>query len=210
MKLKEKFFNCAKSSPRGLAPVLKKWIVVNETYNKSEKWRDAIWWCNERANIGAFAAAVWLSGGVALEEYITRKKHKGSERAGRCDLSFRFTKNGDKFACEAKYLLLPLGGTLENKIKRQIEGNIAKAVKDARKLDKSEGRKLAFCFIVPRFSPTKKRPAIKRALIKLTSMLQEMRLDAIAWFFPKRTKDLRWTTNVCCPGVMLVVKTVHA
>lgn len=58
-----------------LLPILEQWISINKEYIEQHKSEDCLHWHNERANIGAFAGAVWKSGGYALEEYSAKKRH---------------------------------------------------------------------------------------------------------------------------------------
>src|ERR1035437_2626560 len=73
---------------RSLHPILKEWIRLNRTYSKRMQWEDCAWWANERASTGILAAAAWMAGGVALEEYSTKKVKKKEHRTGSCDLFF--------------------------------------------------------------------------------------------------------------------------
>jgi hypothetical protein len=87
---------------------------LNRIYGETLRWKDCAWWANERASIGILAAAVWKCGGVALEEYSTRKTNKKEHRTGRCDLFFAFGKN--HFACEVKQVFPRLKADQTNNI----------------------------------------------------------------------------------------------
>ncbi|MGH8746639.1 MAG: hypothetical protein ACREUK_09110 [Burkholderiales bacterium] len=56
-----------------LAPMLREWIRANAAYVKQCEDSDAPWWFNERAALSVVAAAAWLAGGIALEEYTAPK-----------------------------------------------------------------------------------------------------------------------------------------
>ena len=73
-----------------LHDVLNKWIDINIEYIEKYQFSDAMFWFNERANIGALAGAVWRLGGVALEEYSTIKGKGEGEYKGRNDLYFDY------------------------------------------------------------------------------------------------------------------------
>src|SRR5882762_7405548 len=87
---------------RSLDPVLWKWINLNLQFAKRTELRDCPWWYNERSSVGLLSAATWACGGLALEEYITRKANTGIHRRGRCDLRIELGRM--HFACEAKQL----------------------------------------------------------------------------------------------------------
>lgn len=62
---------------------------------------DIALWYRERPQVGLFAAAVWKSGGIALEEYGTTKLEAGAARRGRGDLFIKIAGTG--YLCEAKH-----------------------------------------------------------------------------------------------------------
>jgi len=59
---------------RGLKDALSEWTILQKKLVHTLGSEDAPWWYNERASISTFAAAVWLTGGVALKECMTSKK----------------------------------------------------------------------------------------------------------------------------------------
>lgn len=74
------------------------WVKVLKKYAKMSNHEDSIHWHNERTNIGALSAAVWLNKGVSLEEYSSSKTT--DQTHGRVDLYLHL---GDfKAVCEAK------------------------------------------------------------------------------------------------------------
>lgn len=89
-----------------LEPLLRTWVRLQRKYCTAWEWDDVSWYYNERASLSLFAAAVWMSGGVALEEYSTEKYHTPlrSRRLrpymGRSDLGFRHSRRD--FIAEAK------------------------------------------------------------------------------------------------------------
>lgn len=72
--------------------LVKAWGVVLDRYLQQERESDIPYWNTERSLTGFLAAAVWISGGVALEEYATdrHEENHDDQRAtvskGRCDL----------------------------------------------------------------------------------------------------------------------------
>lgn len=76
-----------------------KWFEMSKKYEEKYNSKDSIHWYIERTNVGALASAIWLCGGVAIEEYPTTKEKYGDYK-GRCDLFFEL--DSLKAVCEAK------------------------------------------------------------------------------------------------------------
>ncbi len=78
----------------GLSELLHGWLDAQGDYMAAMNFEDRPWSYNELAVTGFLAAAAWrLNGGVALQEYRTRKGHLEKDRwLGRCDL---YTLVGD-------------------------------------------------------------------------------------------------------------------
>ena len=193
---------------KSLQPVFRKWIKLNRDYAESMKWRDCGWWSNERATTSILAAAAWMSGGVALEEFSTRKGKRKENWAGRCDLFFKVSTN-KKFACEIKQVFFtkPEAGG-KAKIKRAFES----ACEDAEALDSTEGRQLGICFVTPRFRPSPKLEVVRRAaeyVQQIRKERKEFNFDVIAWFFPKNGVRMEWKGHKrTCPGVIVPVREI--
>lgn len=83
-----------------IEPILDQWVRLHEEYINENKSTDCLYWYNERANVSAFAGAVWKSGGFALEEYSSLKGSEEDRANGRVDLYF--SKNNHKAIAEAK------------------------------------------------------------------------------------------------------------
>jgi hypothetical protein len=76
---------------RDLEPALKKWIKIQRVYHLANKEGPFVY--RERPQIGLLSAAIWASGGIALEEWGRKKVRPGETEAvesysGRCDLWF--------------------------------------------------------------------------------------------------------------------------
>lgn len=76
---------------KSLEPAFKKLLLVHQKYIDREEG-DYPHWYSERPHVSLLAAAVWLSGGTALEEYRTTKTKGGKNKSGRCDLGIRTNK----------------------------------------------------------------------------------------------------------------------
>lgn len=109
----------ASKNLKSLETVFDNLKTVHEHYINCNK--DKLYWCGERSHVGLLSAAVWASGGTALEEYADRKL-KGAERRkpgrpkpaeydqGRTDLWIEFRNN--EIECEAKLVRINLGGAI--------------------------------------------------------------------------------------------------
>ena len=190
---------------RSLHPILKEWIHLNRRYGKTMWWEDCAWWANERASTGILAAAVWTCGGVALEEYTTKKVKKKEQRTGRCDLFVKVGKN--KFACEIKQIFPRLKDGQPDDIS-DVEAKFESACEDARNLSPQEGRRLGICFVTPRF-PRSQIPYVDKCLKEYLDYFQKLNFDAIAWCFPKEARNMRWPENDrIYPGVIVLIREI--
>ena len=193
----------------GFRVVLRTWIRLNRIYGETLQWQDCAWWANERASTGIFAAAVWKCGGVALEEYSTKKTKKKEHRTGRCDLFFAFEKN--HFACEIKQIFPRLKSGRTNNISEVAE-RFNLACDDARNLFPKEGRRLGVCFVTPRFSSSQIEhmdDCLKDYLNGLLQNRKKLDFDAIAWFFPEEARGMKWPANQkTYPGVIVLIREI--
>jgi hypothetical protein len=72
--------------------IMAEWQHVHRTYYLKSHY-DKAWCFNERASVSMLSAAVWKAGGIAIEEYVTRKQHENETKPGRVDLWFKIGKN---------------------------------------------------------------------------------------------------------------------
>ncbi len=111
-----------------LKPVLAKWVKLVERYAEQQKG-DLAYWYNERPTLSVLAAAAWMAGGIALEEFSSPKFNEGGEEpaSGRADLWLRF-KNLE-LAIEAKQAWLTHAAAQKGRlIKRRLEAACEDAV----------------------------------------------------------------------------------
>lgn len=113
---------------RWVAPILEQWICIHAEYVKQYKFEDCLYWYNERANVSAFAGAVWKSGGFALEEYSSQKGTEENRANGRVDLYF--SKKGDEAIAEAKMEWLYFGERTRLDLKEKIDRVVSKSKTD--------------------------------------------------------------------------------
>ena len=182
-----------------LAPVLREWIDANHEYCRRSKWADVPWAYNERASLSTLAAAFWLSGGVALEEYAEVK----GLAAGRCDLYGSIGKNG--YVLEAKLLWISLRG---RHWRRAIDTKLRDARKDVRKTRIQFGEtRLAVVFVAPYLGG--KKPDVSEIVIDRFVQSLATRKDlCCAWTFPKRARGFTWKgfKNWRFPGAAIVIQ----
>jgi len=189
---------------KSLKKVFESWHEILEIYIRTSGYEDCPWWYNERATLSSLSAAIWKSNGIALEEYCTEKGKKDDEYSGRCDMYFYKGSNG--FACESKQVWCAIGRRAKIGLKK-IESSINIACKDARNLNKNEGRRLGICFAVPYLPPSDK-PYIETRLGKWINQIQTLDYSSISWFFPSKTRYLENENGYFYPGVAVFVKEV--
>lgn len=193
---------------RSLRPVLEKWINLNAEL--AERWRvDVPWWYNERALLGLFSSAVWLSGGVALEEYTVSKrtltKHghvDGDSFTGRADLYFE-TPKGDCFRAEVKQCWLRTSSMKDQRLKlKHCLHRVNRDIHQAEPEDNTQ--RLAVVFITPSVS-FKKTGQIADHIQWAIEQVRSFRHDSLAWVFPEPGSYGK-ATQYTHPGVIMLIK----
>lgn len=90
--------------PQGFKPFIESWFKVIHDYEEKTRYDDAhgdaIYWYNERANVGAFASGLSRLKTPVIEEYTCMKRRGSDKKPGRADLSFYY--RGDWYLTEAK------------------------------------------------------------------------------------------------------------
>jgi hypothetical protein len=197
---------------KGLRPTLKRWICLNGDLAKRwAKIRDVPWWYRERALLGILAGAVWLSKGVALEEYSDEKRRlSGRGRilprsyAGRVDLYFEIS--AASFAAEAKHVWLPSSKHKDQKAK--LESCLNHACRDIRKLRAVGTQRLAIVFVSP-YVTAKSVGDLERHVEWALEEVQSIRADAVAWIFPELGEYGKARDGSICPGIAMLIKEVR-
>ncbi|MDR1612642.1 MAG: hypothetical protein LBT97_07645 [Planctomycetota bacterium] len=138
--------------PKGFEKILESWFAVIRDYN-AKAGEDAIYWYNERANVGAFAAAMARNEIPVIEEYAC-EKGRGKERGpGRSDISFYY--HGTWYIAEAKMHWSNLSfKTRPLDAKKYMESALADVKKTAQQDKYSTPFGLAF--IIPRIKTADK------------------------------------------------------
>ncbi len=191
-------------SLRVLRPVLLAWFEVIEKYSESFGYEDCQWWYNERATMSSLAAAVWRAGGIALEEYGTKKGKKGDSWSGRCDMYFSL-KTQD-FACEAKQVWCAIGRRAKAGLGK-ITDALTTACSDARCLGKNQGRRLGICFAIPYLPPSDK-DIVDHQLLNWSKGLIGVDYTSIAWAFPKKARSMALDDGYVYPGAVVLIREV--
>lgn len=92
-----------KNYKKKFEPLFEKWKELMVEYVRRCN-DDLPYWHDERTNVGFLAAAVWQSGGIAIEEYWVerRRQRKGKYKKGWCDLWGKLKGEKLGFSLEAK------------------------------------------------------------------------------------------------------------
>jgi hypothetical protein len=154
LKLKIVIPKKASKELKSLKHVFEELLRVHQDYidsqfdEKNSDYYDHPYWYTERPNVGLLAAAVWRSGGRALEEFRTNKNGDGKPVYGRCDLWLE--AKGTSFECEAKRHWVDLVSkktcSPESIFNDKLDG-LEAAKNDVLRLEKRKG--LALCFVNP-------------------------------------------------------------
>jgi hypothetical protein len=167
---------------RWLDPVLKSWIKVNRAYANVWRGKDALYWYNERPNVGALAAAAWKSGMYAVEEYAAIKHHPITKKSsGRIDL-YVTAANGKAATIEAKQCWV-----FPKTTKRTLANWMKAALNAARLDDEEDAQKIGVVFY------TMKVPIgeiSEKVLKNEVERIRQIKVGALAWCFPKINRRL--------------------
>jgi hypothetical protein len=182
--------------------VLHEWIRVIETYGKASSWGDVPWWYNERASLSLFAAAIWKSGGIALEEFSTLKGKKKKHWIGRGDLYAKLGRN--EYMIEAKQQWSSLSArSVKTKVK------LVNSLFDARHAaghTKSYGAKrLGLVFAIP-YLPVREKKDIDERIDSWLRLVKLIEGVSVSWIFPKEARDRFRHKGYLYPGVALLIR----
>lgn len=191
--------------------ILKQWRRTNIHVAEAWEGEDAPWWYNERASLSILAGAVWLSGGIAFEEFSAEKlfaSRRGAYRrpySGRCDMFFE--KGSCEFNIEAKFGYSGATNEGTDPVPR-IEKVIKSAKKAARDLPANGQRRLAVVFIAPYFTRKFEDDDV-RMIIRWIDKIREIKCSAKAWVFPKSSRRLlSEDADDYCPGAAVFIQEV--
>lgn len=178
--------------------VLRQWINANETYCEISNWGDVPWGYNERASLSTFAAAVWLSGAIALEEYVEEKDRAGSamgrkkQRKGRCDLYVDLQGKRRAYIMEAK-ILWPSLETCD--WERPLLKTLNKARGEAKETRAHNNeKKVGLLFVSPYIRNSKDSP-VEKSILNLVQFLRSRKDTCSAWTFPAGSRGFYWDSD---------------
>jgi hypothetical protein len=192
-----------------LRRLLKSWLKVAKRYGAWWKWNDCFWFYSERPAISILAGAVWDLKGVALEEFGSGKKcrEKGDYR-GRCDISFRISRNS-AYSAEAKHVWCKIDKDPGKAIEK-VQNNLQAACEDVTRWRNSH-QKLAIVFVsfvtsgtgIDKEPPPKNQKAANKLrptwMPAFISQLRNHRDLHFAWYTcSNKVKD--------CPGAAIIIK----
>ena len=195
------------STYKPLEATLKKWIHLHRRYYNEMYWdgkaHDVSYWYGERTQLGIFASAVWMAGGVALEEYGDEKKHWDKRRRpkqGRVDLYLSVGKL--ECIAEAKMHGLQCRESHES---RDLAASLSSWCFDAKwdvKRDPHQGRRVGLVFVAPWFKRSRQGQLNLRKHVELSlDAAKRMNPEFLAWHFdrePFRDGSRYW------PGIMVI------
>lgn len=199
---------------RTLKELLWEWTWLNREMAKSWKWKDCPWWYNERASISTLAGAVWSAGGIALEEYASRKRRGSGNSHGRCDMYFCMEHK--EYVAEAKQCWLNAGSQAGD-MSVPVKDCIVQACNDAKnnRPDLQGGEALlGITFVVPRIPQSDLEnevvgERIKKVQDTLLGFARKERC-ALAWIFPRNSRTLKAKDdNYLYPGTAVLIKQVR-
>ena len=208
---------------KGLTPIVERWMDLIEEYSSKMKNKDALYWYNERATLSTFAGAIWLSRGIALEEFSSTKikstRGKSTKtKSGRTDLWFYF--NGKEYIVEAKQIS-PSMHYSEKDIIDQLQNTLEKeACNDAAEFSPPKFHKkclrIGVVFLTPYLPKSyKNKHEIKSKILALKKKIKERlkgKRDYHLLAIPSSDSSLKLqdtSDGLIYPIVVLVAKVVR-
>lgn len=191
-----------------LEPVLIQWLKIHRDYVEEVNCEDALYWYNERANVSAFAGAMWKCGGFALEEYSAFKADETeNSKKGRIDLYLQ--SHGNAAVCEAKmtWIYLCEAHKQQTNFSSAISEAIKKASDDVSKTLKTNTNSLgiALNFII---GYSKEDVDTTDSLILLQKEIKNSECDFYAWLEIKE-KNITSSSNENNYNFIAVLGTVQ-
>ena len=194
-----------------------RWHVLLRSLFADSKWEKQYsppWCFNERALLGTFASAIWLSGGKAFEEYSTSKiATRNTPRLvrGRPDLWCRI--HNQLYYLEAKRCLVTISCNPE-RMTSLVECRLDEARRDAQhNICQSDGKKIAMVFVIPRLAYANAKDLDKRTgiWIDLLNTLHTGQQVDVSWSIYSRDphKIANAAKQYLYPGAAILTKEVR-
>ncbi len=187
-----------------LRRVFDQWISMIPQYARRSALAlhkpDYFFWYNERTSVGSIAAAAWLAGGFALEEYSAPKRGY----RGRADLWILI--HGEMFAIEAKQQWPSIGtrAMARTSLSQVFLKWLDDAARGARKLREGEGRKVGLVYIVPSL-PESDANEVESCVRDFLNEAKKLRVPMIWWFEPKLQPRPDEDDRRLYPGVLILL-----
>ena len=187
-------------------PIFQEWRGWVERYTDEVDPQDALYWYNERANVGTLAAAAARTGSYALEEYRTPKAHESEQWPGRADLWLRCGSR--QYIAEAKHL--PVSSAMKpGTLSTTVDAYLKAACADAACHPPSDGcRELGVVFVVPylaRSSHGRRSDYVQT----FQATMGTMAIDTCAFAFPRGGGPVN-ASGYQYPGVACCVRYVES
>jgi len=146
-----------------------RWIRFVDGYCR-ERWaidEDNPYWNNERGSLGILAAAIWSTGGLAVEELPAEKK-KGRRTITDARLDLWCSLGRDDYAFEAKQRHIRLSLTASpTQVKKRLQGALTIAAGNVKEKP-GYGKRASLVFAVPYVRGTRRaEPVEMRHLLQV-------------------------------------------
>jgi len=187
-------------------PLLEEWLVAIERFCRVTNGNDAPYWYNERANVGILAGAAWRCGRVALEEFQYEKGYKNKPKwLGRADLWLASDSHEELIEAKFGWCSLKSNNGVMNKAQKVLDS----AAKDACVSRKGDQDIVAIGVAFVPFFAKKRESKNLNALIEAAITDARMcNCHALAWCFPKHTRDAVSENGNFLPGIVLLANNV--
>lgn len=186
----------------GFEKILKSWFEIIHDYVE-KSGGDAIYWYNERANVGALSAAMARNKITVIEEYACLKGRGTNRRKGRADISFYY--NNRWYLAEAKAYWPYLSSRSKPlDTKKHMEA----ALSDVKKSHQQDKYAMPFglSFIIPRIKPIDK-DRIREFFVEYVEQLEnDSYCDFWAYCAPGKLRELQTShpSKAFYPGVIVL------
>jgi hypothetical protein len=175
---------------------------VLDAYRKANDSQDVAYWYNERATLSTLAGALWLSGGLVLEEYCTTRGSDGPDSgAGRTDLWCRL--EGAEYTVEAKQHPKASYPALPRSLGPWATVQLAWASAQCLTDDFGAEKRLAMVFMVPSLLAAPSADALDEWIQAISSFPADLKAHYLGADAPQSPRNHRYF-----PGVILLGRMV--
>ena len=193
------------------AALLKEWRRAHEKYCRIMEGYDAAHWYTERPNVSILGAAAWRCGGIALQEFKTKKVQDKEHWVGRGDLWVCTDTDGKEEFIEAKHTFVSLSGAKDGlSAIRTAMDKATKAAEQARGTQRGvTALAVVFASVYAPKSAIDKIDEIGQLIKAFCERIKSSAdYHALAWCFPKETRTLKNSEEQYNPGIAMLVKNI--